>query len=66
MLGILHGPRALTEIRLPSKKRKRIEVYLQSLRKLPVLPYDSAAAEWHAVERARLTALGKSPRSWIV
>jgi len=45
----------------PSKKRQRVEDYLQSLREIPVLTYDSAAAEWHAVERARLTALGRSP-----
>ena len=26
-----------------------------------ILPYDQAAAEWHATERARLMALGKTP-----
>jgi tRNA(fMet)-specific endonuclease VapC len=45
----------------PSKKRTRIEDYLQSLEELPVLPYDARAAEWHAAERARLTAMGRSP-----
>jgi tRNA(fMet)-specific endonuclease VapC len=28
---------------------------------IPVLPYDQAAAEWHAAERARLSAAGKTP-----
>jgi tRNA(fMet)-specific endonuclease VapC len=27
---------------------------------LPILPYDEAAAEWHAMERARLAALGRT------
>lgn len=43
----------------PSKKRSRIEDYLQSLQELPVLAYDSAAAEWHARERVRLAVLGR-------
>jgi tRNA(fMet)-specific endonuclease VapC len=48
--------------RLPqSQKRTRIEDYLQTLQEIPILPYDTAAAEWHAMERARLTALGKPP-----
>jgi len=45
----------------PSKKRAKVEDYLRSLRELPILAYDSAAAEWHGMERARLTAFGKSP-----
>ena len=28
---------------------------------IPVLPYDAAAAEWHADERARLEAVGRTP-----
>ncbi len=28
---------------------------------MPILPYDAAAAEYHASERARLVALGKTP-----
>ncbi|MBE9250267.1 type II toxin-antitoxin system VapC family toxin [Dolichospermum sp. LEGE 00240] len=51
--------------RLPieSNKRQIIEVYLQReiKQKIPILPYDIAAAEWFAKERARLTALGKTP-----
>ncbi|MFN8635054.1 MAG: hypothetical protein U0893_14455 [Chloroflexota bacterium] len=26
-----------------------------------ILPYDSAAADWHARERARLAAIGQTP-----
>ncbi len=28
---------------------------------IPILPYNQAAAEWHARERARLTRIGQSP-----
>jgi tRNA(fMet)-specific endonuclease VapC len=47
----------------PSQKREAIEGYLfRTVRaSIPVLPYDRIAAEWHAGERARLTALGKAP-----
>ena len=50
--------------RLPrSHRRGRIEEYLFSvvLASFPVLPYDQAAAAWHATERARLQATGKPP-----
>jgi len=50
--------------RLPrSRKREAIESYLfRTIRaSIPILSYDQAAAEWHAAERARLTALGKTP-----
>ncbi|HEX9940850.1 MAG TPA: PIN domain-containing protein [Thermoanaerobaculia bacterium] len=50
--------------RLPqSRKKKTIGDYLfQIVREtMPILPYDQAAAEWHARERARLTAIGKTP-----
>lgn len=51
--------------RLPVESNKRlvIEAYLQLevKQKIPLLPYDIAAAEWFAVERARLTAIGKTP-----
>jgi Predicted nucleic acid-binding protein, contains PIN domain len=49
--------------RLPqSRKRAAIESYLRDVvSSLPILPYDTPAAEWHAAERARLTALGKTP-----
>ncbi|HET9226898.1 MAG TPA: type II toxin-antitoxin system VapC family toxin [Thermoanaerobaculia bacterium] len=47
--------------RLPaSAKRTRIEGYLfGSVSNLPILPYDSLAAEWHAMQRARLEAKGR-------
>jgi tRNA(fMet)-specific endonuclease VapC len=50
--------------RLPaSRKRSAIERYLQQVvrQTLPLLPYDAAAAEWHAAERARLTNIGQTP-----
>ena len=47
----------------PSAKRTAIEAYLNEVVAvtMPVLPYDERAAEWHAAERARLTAAGKTP-----
>ena len=47
----------------PSRKREAIESYLfRTVRaSIPILPYDQAAAEWHAAERAKLSALGKTP-----
>ncbi len=50
--------------RLPaSTKRTVIEKYLNEVVavSIAILPYDQAAAEWHAAERARLTAIGKTP-----
>lgn len=50
--------------RLPdSDKRRAIEEYLTRVvaPSLPILSYDEPAAEWHAVERARLTRAGKTP-----
>jgi tRNA(fMet)-specific endonuclease VapC len=43
------------------KRRAAIQTYLEDvvLASFPVLGYDAAAARWHAVERARLDALGK-------
>jgi tRNA(fMet)-specific endonuclease VapC len=51
-------------LRLPlSRKRELIEAYLEDVvwRNLAILPYDERAAQWHAEERARLTAQGKTP-----
>ena len=47
----------------PSRKREAIESYLFDTigSSFPILPYDQMAAEWHAQERARLAALGKTP-----
>ncbi|GJD18337.1 PilT domain-containing protein [Rivularia sp. IAM M-261] len=51
--------------RLPAESRKRsiIESYLYTevKQKIPLLPYDTAAAEWFAAERTRLTTIGKTP-----
>lgn len=49
-------------LRLPSSRRRTaLAEYVQlSVRpSFPVLPYDEAAAEWHAGERARLERMGK-------
>ncbi len=45
-----------------SAKRAAIEHYLNDVVavSMTILPYDQAAAEWHAAERARLTAIGKT------
>ncbi len=50
--------------RLPkSNRRSVIERYLVEViaPTMPVLPYDTLAAEYHAAERARLASLGKTP-----
>ncbi|WOD41906.1 type II toxin-antitoxin system VapC family toxin [Nodosilinea sp. E11] len=50
--------------RLPKSKRQQaIAAYLQEEveTKLMILPYDAEAANWHAVERARLMGGGKTP-----
>ena len=51
-------------LRLPHRRRRQlIRHYLDEVvwPSLPILPYDRAAAEWHAAERARLEALGLTP-----
>jgi len=47
----------------PSRRREAIERYLDSvvLASFPVLPYDTEAADRHALERARLAAAGRTP-----
>jgi tRNA(fMet)-specific endonuclease VapC len=47
----------------PSKRRARLEDYISSavVGSMPVLPYGSEAATWHAIERARLAARGATP-----
>jgi tRNA(fMet)-specific endonuclease VapC len=50
--------------RLPASRRRRnIERYLTHIVRvtIPILPYDQAAAEWHAAERARLVGIGRTP-----
>ncbi len=48
--------------RLPrSRRRERLEVLMTELLSVvPVLPYGEEAAQWHALERARLDALGRT------
>ncbi len=47
----------------PSARRRAIEEYLATVvaPSIPILSYDQTAASWHAQERARLTAIGKTP-----
>lgn len=50
--------------RLPvSRKRQKIEQYLTQVVQpnFPILPYDTASAHWHASERDRLVAIGRTP-----
>jgi tRNA(fMet)-specific endonuclease VapC len=44
----------------PSRRRTKVQTYLDQVvsMSMPILDYDAAAAEWHATERARLTAQG--------
>jgi tRNA(fMet)-specific endonuclease VapC len=46
-----------------SRRRKAIERYLDDVvsASFPILDYDRTAAEWHARERARLEAAGRTP-----
>ncbi|MFH1981088.1 MAG: type II toxin-antitoxin system VapC family toxin [Pseudomonadota bacterium] len=51
-------------MRLPaSRKRELLETYLEAvvLGNLDILPYDERAAEWHAAQRALLSASGYMP-----
>ena len=47
----------------PSRRRDVIEKYLNEviLATIPILDYDRMAAEWHALERARLANRGETP-----
>lgn len=50
--------------RLPeSRRRAAIQRYLDEvvLETMPILDYDTAAADWHARERARLASRGETP-----
>lgn len=50
--------------RLPSsRQRAALQAYLEEAVRgaLDILPYDAAAAGWHAAERARLSRLGRPP-----
>ena len=51
-------------LRLPtSRKRETLEQYLHEVVQptTPILPYDEAACEYHAEERARLVGEGRTP-----
>ena len=56
---LIFGLRRLPE----SKRRQTLERYIRDVLEptVPVLPYDARAAEWHAIERARLGAAGRTP-----
>jgi tRNA(fMet)-specific endonuclease VapC len=49
--------------RLPESRKKAIlsSYLVDVIGRLPVLPYDTTAARWHALERARLTKRGRAP-----
>ena len=50
--------------RLPESKRKeQLEGFIWDVvyPSIPVLPYESEAARWHAQERARLVGMGLTP-----
>jgi tRNA(fMet)-specific endonuclease VapC len=46
-----------------SRRREAIERYLDDVVavSMPVVDYDQRAADWHALERARLVATGRTP-----
>ena len=48
--------------RLPDGRRKEgLRTYMREVvAKMPALPYDAIAAEWHARERVRLAAAGRT------
>jgi tRNA(fMet)-specific endonuclease VapC len=56
---LLFGARRLP----PGRRRVEIERYIEQVvhATIPILPYDAAAAAWHAAERARLASLGRTP-----
>jgi tRNA(fMet)-specific endonuclease VapC len=47
----------------PSRRRNDIEAFIQTvvIGTMLILPYDQDAAEWHAAERVRLAAIGRTP-----
>lgn len=49
-------------VRLPSgRRRDALAAFVDDLgARFPVLPYDRSAAQWHAVQRGRLEASGRS------
>jgi tRNA(fMet)-specific endonuclease VapC len=59
---LLFGVRRLPQ----SRRRETLERYLDEVVHVayPILPYDEAAADWHARERARLERAGRPP-PWV-
>jgi tRNA(fMet)-specific endonuclease VapC len=47
----------------PGARRRAIDEYLFDVVRpaIPIVDYDGPAAQWHALERARLEAIGKTP-----
>ena len=47
----------------PSRRRDAVRRYIEDvvLQNFPILDYDQQAADWHAIERARLSAAGRTP-----
>ncbi len=47
----------------PSRRRSVIERFIEEFIRpsIEILPYDTAAAEWHGAERARLVGIGRTP-----
>lgn len=47
----------------PSRQRRSMERYYSDMvrARMPILPFDAAAAEWYAAERARLVGIGRTP-----
>ncbi|HEV7426892.1 MAG TPA: PIN domain-containing protein, partial [Thermoanaerobaculia bacterium] len=47
----------------PSRRRTVVQAYLDEVvsASMAILDYDAVAAEWHATQRARLTAQGLTP-----
>lgn len=60
---VWHELRYGLELLPRSHRRSRLEKYLYDdvLAKMEILDYDTAAAEWHARERVRLTVRGQTP-----
>jgi tRNA(fMet)-specific endonuclease VapC len=58
----LHELRFGIERAAPSAKRDLLDHFFRdTVLLLPALPYDDRSALWHAAERARLVAIGKTP-----
>ncbi len=55
---LLYGVQRMTS----SRRRDQHEAFLADLSsRLPILPYEQLAAEWHAFQRARLVKMGRTP-----